>query len=162
MPSSQAPASPGGKHLDAKSALAKARASLPKYNDILIVEDDKLDGDRLQGTLRSMFGYDITLRRAVTLGLALDSVIAKKPDIIFLDDQLKPSDTASDTIPFLRRCNYEGPIVVVSGMLTKWRAAELVETGAIIAIHKDKLDSSAIEQAILHVHAVHKKHVEKV
>jgi response regulator of citrate/malate metabolism len=161
MPSSPTPSSPGGKHLDKKSALAKARNALPKYSDILIVEDDKLDADRLQGTLRSMFGYDMSVRRAATLGLALDSVIEKKPDIIFLDDHLKPSDTASDTIPFLRRCNYAGPIIVVSGMLTQWRAAELVQTGAIIAIHKDRLDSSAIEEAIVAVHAAHQKILEK-
>jgi DNA-binding NarL/FixJ family response regulator len=162
MPSTpQSPSSPGGKHLSKKSALAKARADLPKYADILIVEDDQLDADRLRGTLRSMFGYDVNVRRATTLGNALDCVIEKKPDIVFLDDHLKPKDNASETIPFLRRCNYEGPIIIVSGMLNQRRAAELVQAGAIVAIHKDNLDSSAIEEAILKVHAVHQKLLAK-
>ena len=162
MPLSPSPASPGGKHLAKKSSLAKARSDLPRYNDILIVEDDALDAGRLHGTLRSIFGYDVNVRRAATLGGALDSVIEKKPDIIFLDDHLKPKDNASETIPFLRRCNYEGPIVIISGMLNQRRAAELVQAGAIVAIHKDSLDSSAIEEAILKVHAQHQKLVEKV
>jgi CheY-like chemotaxis protein len=153
--SADKPASPGGKHLDRKSALAKARAGLPAYSDVLVVEDELLDAQRLQATLRSIFGYDITVRRAATLGQALDEVIRKQPDIIFLDDHLKPKDNASDTIPFLRRCNYAGPIVVVSGLLDQKRRAELRRAGAVEAIHKDDLDSSSIEAAILAAHAAH-------
>ena len=147
------PMSPGGKHLTEKSALAKARQGLPKFSDILIVEDDALDAKRLQGTLRSLFGYEVSMRIATTLGKALDAVIERKPDIIFLDDHLKPKDNASETIPFLRRCNYEGPIIIVSGMLNQRRAAELTRAGAVVAIHKDQLDSRTIEEAILKVHA---------
>ncbi len=159
--SSQTPTSPGGRHLAKKSTLAKARGGLPGYTDILIVEDDQLDADRLRGTLRSMFGYDISLRRATTLGSALDCVIEKQPDIIFLDDHLKPKDNASETIPFLRRCNYTGPIIIVSGMLNQRRAAELVQAGAIFAIHKDSLDSGSIEEAIAKVHKQHLALLEK-
>ena len=79
-----------------------------------------------------MFGYDISIRVAETLAKAMDSVIARRPDLIFLDDQLKPRDTASDTIPFLRRCNYEGPIIVVSGLLSRRRGAEMVTAGAVM------------------------------
>jgi DNA-binding NarL/FixJ family response regulator len=149
------PASPGGRHLDRKSALAKARADLPTYKDILIVEDTDLDAQRMQGTLRSIFGYDIAMRRATTLGRALDEIIARQPDIVFLDDHLKPKDNALETIPFLRRCSYGGPIIVVSGMLDKKRRAELTRAGAIEAIHKDDLDSSTIEEAIIKVHAAY-------
>jgi DNA-binding NarL/FixJ family response regulator len=147
------PTSPGGQHLQEKSALAKARQSLPKFNDFLIVEDDALDAKRMQGTLRSLFGYEVQMRVATTLGKALDAVIERKPDIVFLDDHLKPKDNAAETIPFLRRCNYEGPIVIVSGMLNPKRAAELTRAGAVVAIHKDQLDSRAIEEAIIKVHA---------
>jgi DNA-binding NarL/FixJ family response regulator len=150
---SDKPISPGGRHLDRKSALAKVRAGLPTYKDILIVEDEDLDAQRMQGTLRSIFGYEVTVRRATTLGKALDEVILRQPDIIFLDDHLKPKDNASETIPFLRRCNYEGPIIVVSGLLDKKRRAELTRAGAIEAIHKDDLDSSTIEESIIKVHA---------
>jgi hypothetical protein len=93
------PSSPGGRHLEEKSALAKVRQSLPKFNDILIVEDDALDAKRMQGTLRSLFGYDVQMRVASTLGKALDAVIERKPDVVFLDDHLKPKDNAAETIP---------------------------------------------------------------
>jgi CheY-like chemotaxis protein len=143
----------GGAFLARKSELAIQRQDKPKFTDILVVEDNAMEAERLHATLRSMFGYEVSLRRAATLGSALDCVIEKQPDLIFLDDQLKPKDTASDTIPFLRRCKYEGPIILVSGLLTQRRAAEMVKLGAVVAIHKDNLDSSSIEEALVKVYA---------
>ena len=138
----------GGAFLERKSALAIARQGRARFNDILIVEDTKLDADRLKATLHSIFGYEIITRHAATLGSALDRVIERQPELIFLDDHLKPNDNAAHTIPFLRRCNYAGPIIVVSGMLDRKRAATLIQAGAAVAIHKDSLDSGSIAEAL--------------
>jgi DNA-binding NarL/FixJ family response regulator len=70
---------------------------------------------------------------------------------VFLDDSLKPSDLANDTIPFLRRAEYKGPIVVISAQLTKKRRLELLSLGAQEVIHKDDLDSVRIGEALLKV-----------
>lgn len=142
----------GGAFLERKSVLAIARQGRPRFNDILIVEDTKLDADRLKATLHSIFGYEIVTRHAATLGSALDRVIERKPDLIFLDDHLKPNDNAAHTIPFLRRCNYDGPIIVVSGLLDRKRSAILVKAGAAVAIHKDALDSGSIAEAIAKIY----------
>ena len=138
----------GGEHLARKSELAIARQGKPPFKDILVVEDESFDADRLRGTLNTMFNYKSEIRHARTLGLALDCVIERKPDIVFLDDQLKPSDNAMHTIPFLRRCGYDGPIVVVSSVLTRPRMAQLIKAGAVVAIHKDDLDSGSIGEAL--------------
>ena len=61
---------------------------------------------------------------------------------------LPPSDTASTTIPFLRRCGYEGPIIVVSGEMTRSRRQELMVAGASDVIHKDDIDSVRISEAL--------------
>ena len=66
MPST--PNRSGGAFLERKSALAIARQSRPRFNDILVVEDAKLDADRLKATLHSIFGYEIVTRHAATLG----------------------------------------------------------------------------------------------
>ena len=142
------PTRTGGAFLERKSVLAIARQGRPLFNNILIVEDAKLDADRLKATLHSIFGYDIVTRHAATLGSALDRVIEKQPDLIFLDDHLKPNDNAAHTIPFLRRCNYSGPIIVVSGLLDRKRSAILIRAGAAVAIHKDSLDSGSIAEAL--------------
>lgn len=138
----------GGDFLARKSDATKARQSLPTVKDILIVEDETFDADRLKATLHVMLGYDIELRRASTLGSALDCVIARRPEIVFLDDFLKPTDNASQTIPFLRRAGYDGPIVVVSGQVDRQRRAQLMIAGAADVIHKDDLDSVRVAEAL--------------
>jgi DNA-binding NarL/FixJ family response regulator len=138
----------GGDFLARKSDATKIRQSLPQVNDVLIVEDETFDADRLKATLHVMLGYELTIRRASTLGSALDCVIQRKPSIVFLDDYLKPNDDASHTIPFLQRAGYEGPIVVVSGEVDRQRRAFLMTAGASDVIHKDDLDSVRVAEAL--------------
>ncbi len=138
----------GGTFLTRKSDAAKSQQDGHRFVDVLIVEDENFDADRLRATLHIMFGYAIEVRRARTLGSALDCVIERKPELIFLDDYLKPSDNATHTIPFLRRCGYTGPIIVVSGQVDRLRRAMLVKAGAVDVIHKDDLDSVRIAEAL--------------
>ena len=138
----------GSDFLARKSDLTRMRQRIPGLSDVLIVDDNNFDADSLRATLNMMFGYSLTMRRAKTLGSALDCVIERKPDLIFLDDILPPSDTASSTIPFLRRCGYEGPIIVVSGEMTRNRRLELMAASAADVIHKDDLDSVRVSEAL--------------
>jgi response regulator of citrate/malate metabolism len=144
----------GGTFLARKSDAAKSRQQAARPSDVLIVEDENFDADRLRATLHIMFGYAIDVRRARTLGSALDCVIEHQPELIFLDDYLKPSDNATHTIPFLRRCGYVGPIVVVSGQVDRVRRAMLLKAGAVDVIHKDDLDSVRIAEALARIPSV--------
>ena len=146
--------STGGDFLARRNEAARIGKKLPVLADILIVEDDDCDADRLRATLRVILGYDFNVRRAPTLGAALDCVITRQPELVFLDDLLKPSDTASHTIPFLRRAKYEGPIVVISGQVTRKRRAELMGLGATDVIHKDDVDSVLLTEALARVFKV--------
>lgn len=141
----------GGNFLAKKSDVNKLKQDLPQIQDVLVVEDETLDADRMKATLRVMFGYELAVRRAATLAAAVDSVMEKKPEIVFLDDRLKPSDTALQSIPFLRRAGFEGPIVVVSGEVTRARKQVLQEAGANDVIHKDDVDSVRLAEALLRV-----------
>jgi DNA-binding NarL/FixJ family response regulator len=142
------PAGAGGDYLARKSDVIKTRLGLPSVSDVLIVEDNTFDADRLKATLNVMLGYGLVQRRATTLGSAVDMVIARKPEVVFLDDYLHPSDNASHTIPFLRRADYTGPIIVISGEVTRARQTLLMSAGAIDVIHKDELDSVRIAEAL--------------
>lgn len=143
----------GGNFLAKKSDLTKTRKDQPSLEAFLIIEDENFDAQRLRAALHIMFGYDIDVRHAKTLGSALDAVIAKKPEVIFLDDYLKPNDNATQTIPFLRHCGYDGPIVVVSGDVDRPRRNMLVKAGAVDVIHKDELDSVRIAEALAKIRA---------
>ncbi|MGE0698585.1 MAG: response regulator [Hyphomicrobiaceae bacterium] len=147
------PKSTGGNFLARKADITKTRMGQPGLADVLIVEDENFDADRLRATLHIMFGYGIEVRRAKTLGSALDAVIERKPEMIFLDDYLKPNDNATHTIPFLRRCGYDGPIIVVSGEVDRQRRGVLIKAGAVDVIHKDDLDSVRIAEALARMHA---------
>lgn len=139
----------GGKHLEKRSSLMRAKTGLRALRDILIVEDERQDSDRLQATLRLMIGYaDLEIRVASTISSAVDAVLARSPELVLLDDQLKPSDTATDTIPFLRRAGYHGPIVVISGQVTRRRRTALLEAGANDVIHKDDVDSVELSESL--------------
>ena len=70
----------GGNILAKKADITKSRMGLPSLTDVLIVEDENFDADRLRATLHIMFGYGIQVRRAKTLGSALDAVIERHPD----------------------------------------------------------------------------------
>lgn len=141
----------GGDFLERKSGVVRAKSGLPKLKDVVVVDDENLDADRMFGTLRVMFGYDVNVRRAATVAAAIDLVMAKTPEIVFLDDILKPSDDASQTIPFLRRAGYNGPIVVVSGQVTRNRRTVLLTAGATDVIHKDDVDSVRLTEALQRV-----------
>lgn len=145
--------SSGGDFLAKKSELMRVRQTLPALKDVLIVEDENLDADRMFATLRVMFGYTIEVRHASTLAAAIDAVMARKPEIVFLDDILKPSDDAGQTIPVLRRAGYEGPIVVVSGQASRSRCMALLALGADEVIHKDDIDSARLTEALNSVFA---------
>jgi DNA-binding response OmpR family regulator len=105
--------------------------------------------NRLKATLHLMFGNEVEIRRAATLGRALDEVIARRPEMIFLDDVLKPSDNAAQTLPFLRRASYKGPVIVVSGQATRKRKSVLLEAGAADVIHKYDAHSVRVAEALL-------------
>jgi DNA-binding NarL/FixJ family response regulator len=138
----------GAGHLAQRNATLMSRAGQPKLADVLIVEDETIDADRMRAMLHIMFGYGLQIRRAITLGSALDCVIERKPEVVFLDDYLKPADNATHTIPFLRRAGYDGPIIVVSGRADRQRRAELKAAGAADVIHKDDVDTVQLTDAL--------------
>lgn len=141
----------GSDFLERKNSVSKLRMALPRLDDILVVDDNDVDANRLKATLRVMFGYELQVRRAATIASALDCVIERQPDMIFLDDVLKPSDSADQTIPYLRHAKYDGPIIVVSGEVTRSRQASLLAAGATEVIHKDDVNSVRLTEAIVRV-----------
>jgi len=138
----------GGSHLARKSEIVSARAKLGALRDVLVVEDDPLDAERMTATLHVIFGYELRIHLASTLGDAVDRVIESKPSLVFLDDILKPSTNALQAIPLLRGAGYAGPIIVVSGQVTHQRRSSLLANGAGEVIHKDEVDSVRVAEAI--------------
>lgn len=131
----------GAEFLTKKSELNRARDEAASFTDVVVVDDETIDCDRMLATLRVMYGYAVEVRRAASLDEAIKCVMDKRPDLVLLDDILKPSDDATHTIPLLRRAGFDGPIVVISGQVTRTRRPVLLAAGASDVIHKDDVDS---------------------
>lgn len=116
--------------------------------DVLIVEDLDRDGKRMRAILNMILGPDVVYRRAETLNSAVDCVLERVPDIVFLDDYLQPGDSATETVPYLRRAGYKGHIIVVSGEIDRIRRTELLSIGATDTIHKDDVDASVVKDVL--------------
>lgn len=138
----------GSSHLTKRSDLASSRSRQEMPHDILIVDDEALDAERLTATLRVLYGYQVSIRWACSIGDALDGLAENQPCLTFLDDILKPSADAFLSIPELRRAGYEGPIIVVSGAVTQSRRTRLIAGGATDVIHKDDVDSVRVAEAV--------------
>lgn len=132
-----------------RSEATHAKAGLPDLKNVLIVEDEGVDARRMTAVLRIVLGRDVELRLAPSLDRAIDEVIQLNPDVVFLDDYLKPNDSALQTIPLVRRAGYDGPIIVVSGEVDRPRRIELRKAGAIEIIHKDDVDSVNVSEALI-------------
>lgn len=132
-----------------RSALAQAMKDVPRYQSILIIEDNQRDSDRLASTLRAIFGYDTSVRQCRTLGTALDAVLTEQPEIVFLDDRLGPVDKAEKSVAFLRNAQCNAIIFVVSSHVDRRRRAELLALSVNEVIDKDELDSTSICQALI-------------
>ena len=110
---------------------------------------NRLAFDRFGESYTSTIGTDIY----APLDKAIDEVLKSLPDAHFLDDYLKPNDSALQTIPFVRRAGYRGPIIVVSGEVDRPRRIELRKAGASDIIHKDDIDSVNVSEALIRAYA---------
>ena len=110
---------------------------------------NRLAFDRFGESYTSTIGTDIY----PSLDKAIDEVLKSLPDAHFLDDYLKPKDSALQTIPLVRRAGYRGPIIVVSGEVDRPRRIELRKAGASDIIHKDDIDSVNVSEALIRAYA---------
>ncbi len=135
--------------LATKSRIAQAMQSAPKPKDVLIIDDLVVQSERLAAMLRGVFGFDTQVRFATTLNAGIQAVLKAAPDVIFLDDNLKPADTATRSIPKLRAQGFQGGILVISAEVEVRRSRNLVTLGAGDVIHRDDLNGARICQAWL-------------
>ena len=138
----------GRDYLEKRSEVAKRFQALAASLDILIVDDRERDQKLILSTLRLIMGATSTIRSASNRRAMLDAVKSKTPSLIFLDDLLH-AERAETTIPALRNAGYLGPIVMISGLMTRIRRVELSRIGVADIVHKDDLNTSRLKEAVL-------------
>jgi len=141
----------GTDHMRARSELAKRIRGLVRLDDFLIVDDEAADAKWLISSLKLVCGHDVEIRHVRTAGTMIDALRARLPKLMFLDDRLSPVDNATSTLPLVRKTGYEGPVVIVSGALTKARRADLLRLGAAAILHKDEIESTRVAELLLQI-----------
>ena len=134
------------------------RPHTPKSDTcILVIERSAVDGDRMVATLRVLFGYQVRIDRTFTMPEAVAQLGASMPTLLLLGDTDNVG-TGADDAPLLaamaqlRDAGYEGPLIAITGSLSKSRRARLLSAGAVDAFHKDELCSERITQALRRAH----------
>jgi DNA-binding NarL/FixJ family response regulator len=138
-------------YLTKRSALAKRLAETSYFKHFTLIDDTQLDADVLASGLRKILGRDIVVDTARNLHVLHKLWATGKPDVVFLDDRLGHMGSAANNLPALRRMGFDGPIVVLSGLMTRDRRAEMCQLGAIEALHKDDLDTTRLIELLLQI-----------
>ena len=138
----------GRDYLEQRSTLGKKFQAMNPPSDILVVEDSPADARQINSALRILFGLEVVSRTVASINALNIALKDRLPDLVFLDDQIDTS-RAETTVPVLRNGGYTGPIVAISGFLTRTRVVELMRLGIVDIIHKDSLDSSRLREAVL-------------
>lgn len=141
----------GRDYLERRSRLAKRLGEVSNFTRIQIIDDNKFDGDVLASALRKILGRQIDIDIVRTVNALHRQWTIARPDLVFLDDRLGPSGNASSSLPAIRKIGYEGPIIVVSGMMTRERRTMLIKLSAFDTMHKDDFDSLSLIEILLRV-----------
>jgi CheY-like chemotaxis protein len=139
----------GRAFLARRSWLIKNSGTSVPISDAVIVDDSTMDADRLATSLRMVLGRDTSIRFSKTVEDMVTLLRAGHPDILMLDDNLNHIQKAETTIARARACGYHGPVIILSGLLTRQRVIQLSRLGPVDIIHKDDLDSTRLREAML-------------
>lgn len=141
----------GRDYLQKRSRLAKRLGEVASFRRIQIVDDDQFDADVLASNLRKILGRDIEIDIALNMNALHKKWLSTRPDLVFLDDRLGHSGSSTMTMPAIRKIGYDGPIVVVSGMMTRERRTLIMQLGAFETLHKDDYDSLSLIEILLRI-----------
>ncbi len=141
----------GRDYLQKRSRLAKRLGEVASFKRIQIIDDDQFDADVLAGNLRKILGRDMEIDSVRSINALHKKWAGDLPDLVFLDDRLGHTGNANSNIPAIRKIGYAGPIIVVSGMMTRDRRSFMMRMGAFETLHKDDYDTLSLIEILLRV-----------
>jgi DNA-binding NarL/FixJ family response regulator len=131
-----------------KSELAKRIQLLPPLRNIMVIDDNAQDARHVAVVLRMLLGAASTVTSHLYLAKAVAELQRSMPDMIILDDYIPPMDRAESSLKALQRFGFNGPFIIMTGMLDRARRLELKKLGPLGLIHKDDLDSFSLSEVL--------------
>jgi len=118
---------------------------LDKPIDILSVEDNDLDYQRIKTTLD--YPKQVRIQRAEDIEIGFERLAEKSFDLIFVDYAL-PSGTALDFIAKMKEMQLEIPVVVITGKGDEMIASQVIQRGAYDYLPKSKISKKSLARII--------------
>lgn len=117
---------------------------MARHIDILMIDDDPVDGEIFQRHCRKVAEYEVTFRQSCTLDEGLAAIAENTPDLVVLDCMIPPYSCPSETIAPIRDSGYAGPVVISSGTLRSLLPLSEGELGKLPYVCKGDIDADVI------------------
>jgi hypothetical protein len=141
--------SPAPAYLRRRGATMRLGREKVTVHEVLLIAPPSAEAAQAAAMLRLMYGYGTEIATATTIGQGLDQLLAGMPDLVVLSDRLPPQDDAVGVMPILRRCGYQGPIVVIGPTGGRERAKELRQAGAADVLGRHEIEGARFAEAML-------------
>ena len=146
--------SPAPQYLRRRGAAMTRGRDLIAVKEVLLIAPEVVEASLTEAMLHLMYGYGTHIEIARTIGMGLDRLLAGMPDLVVLSDRLPPQDDAVGVIPIIRRCGYQGPIVVIGPTGGRDRVKALREAGAADALARHEIMGARFAEAMIATVAV--------
>lgn len=132
-----------------KSTLLKRLKDLPPIRRIMIIDDSEQDCRHMVAALYLLLGRDVEISTFRNMAVAIDRLRREMPGLVFLDDYLPPLDRAESSIRSLQRFGFNGPVVIITGQMTRARRLELSRLGPLAVVDKDDINTTSLAEVLL-------------
>ena len=114
---------------------------------LLVVDDADSDVEILRALLEDV-SATVRLLHCSTLPEALEVLGRETVDLTLLDDRIPPVESALESLPAIQGAGYQGPVVVLSGVLDDRLTPMLAHAGAAEWLEKDDLTVEELARLI--------------
>ncbi len=140
--------SPAPAYLRCRGAAMRAGRDGLAIREVLLIAPESIEASLCEAMLRLMYGYGTHVGVARTIGKGLDQLLAGMPDLVVLSDRLPPQDDAVGAMPIIRRCGYQGPIIVIGPTGGRERVKALRAAGAADALARHEILGARFAEAM--------------
>lgn len=132
------------------SELARQRAAMPEVSAIMVVSQNRAEGDLIQSALRAVVGYDTRIMVCHSLAEAVRDSKSVTPQIGFcVDDGTNAHGGCAQELRELRAAGISCPVAVIRGEVTPQIKARLLEIGATDVLNRDDVCGIRLREGLL-------------
>ena len=132
------------------SELARQRAAMPVVTSIMVVSQNRAEGELIQSALRAVVGYDTRIMVSLNLAEAVRDSKSVTPQIGFcVDDGTSAQGGCAASLRALRAAGISCPVAIIRGEVTPQIKNRLMEIGATDVLNRDDVCGIRLRECLL-------------